>query len=172
MHDKQYYVKNYHEFVAALAKPGVDQHRHACLGMLSEVGELAGDIKKHEFYEVPLDRENAIKELGDIRFFLQMEMNDLGIKASGKLLDGLFYDYSESPLFILPSIVSYSMHPDHGDRRENYAYNMHTAFLELCKMFEVDEETVIEKNIEKLMKRYPSMTYSNEDALARRDEQA
>lgn len=38
---------------------------HAMLGLVSEVGELADQLKKHLIYGKPLDMVNVVEELGD-----------------------------------------------------------------------------------------------------------
>jgi len=52
---------------------------HAVLGIAGEAGELVDAIKKHTIYGKPLDRENVIEELGDLRFYIQAMQNVLGI---------------------------------------------------------------------------------------------
>ena len=49
---------------------GQQELLHAALGLAGEVGELIDSIKKHVFYEQPLDLENCIEELGDIEYYL------------------------------------------------------------------------------------------------------
>lgn len=44
---------------------------HAVMGIAGESGEVLDAIKKHYFYNKPLDLENVIEELGDIEFYLQ-----------------------------------------------------------------------------------------------------
>ena len=44
---------------------------HAVMGIAGESGEVLDAIKKHYFYNKPLDVENVIEELGDIEFYLQ-----------------------------------------------------------------------------------------------------
>lgn len=44
---------------------------HMMMGITGEAGELLDAIKKHVIYRKPLDRENAIEELGDIEFYLE-----------------------------------------------------------------------------------------------------
>ena len=48
---------------------------HAALGVCGEAGELADAIKKHVIYGKPLDRDNMIEELGDLRFYMQAVQN-------------------------------------------------------------------------------------------------
>ena len=42
---------------------------HAVLGIMSEAGELADQLKRHIIYGQPLDRVNVIEELGDIEWY-------------------------------------------------------------------------------------------------------
>lgn len=58
---------------------------HAALGIAGEAGELVDAIKKHTIYGKPLDRENVIEELGDLRFYIQAVQNVLGISESDVL---------------------------------------------------------------------------------------
>jgi NTP pyrophosphatase (non-canonical NTP hydrolase) len=44
-------------------------HMAGCVN--EEAGEVFGVVKKHIFYEQPLDREKLIKELGDLEFYLE-----------------------------------------------------------------------------------------------------
>ena len=39
------------------------------VGLAGEVGEFLDAVKRHVFYDKPIDRENAIEELGDIEFY-------------------------------------------------------------------------------------------------------
>jgi NTP pyrophosphatase (non-canonical NTP hydrolase) len=52
---------------------------HAALGICGEAGELADAIKKRYVYGKPLDVQNVIEELGDLRFYMEAVMNLLGI---------------------------------------------------------------------------------------------
>lgn len=77
------------EMVCALAKDGEmirtelkasDCHNlHMCMGLSGELGELIDAIKKSIFYRKPLDRVNAVEELGDIEFYLEGLRQGLGI---------------------------------------------------------------------------------------------
>ena len=84
---------------------------HAVVGVSGESGELLDAVKKHWAYNKPLDFENLVEELGDLRFYYQAILN----------------------------------------------------------MFGLTDETVIELNMHKLQKRYPSGEYSDEQAIARAD---
>lgn len=52
---------------------------HAAIGISGEAGELLDAVKKHWVYNKPLDRENVVEELGDLRFYIQAMMNLLHI---------------------------------------------------------------------------------------------
>jgi NTP pyrophosphatase (non-canonical NTP hydrolase) len=52
---------------------------HAAIGVCGEAGELGDAIKKFAVYGKPIDRENIIEELGDLRFYMQAAMNLWGI---------------------------------------------------------------------------------------------
>lgn len=64
----------------ALAKPGQDiidsltpekaDILHMAVGISGEAGELLDCIKKMVIYNKPLDRKNAVEELGDIEFYM------------------------------------------------------------------------------------------------------
>lgn len=43
---------------------------HAALGLASEAGEFADQIKRHLFYQTPLDRVNLAEELGDLMWYI------------------------------------------------------------------------------------------------------
>ena len=49
------------------------------VGVASEAGELLDALKKAIIYQRPLDRQNVVEEIGDIRFYLAGLMNELGI---------------------------------------------------------------------------------------------
>lgn len=72
---------DYKDFVAKLFKHDTDdmEHMHAALGVAGEAGELADAIKKHVVYGKPLNRNNVVEELGDLRFYMQQIMNMHGI---------------------------------------------------------------------------------------------
>lgn len=59
---------------------------HGTMGLSGEVGEFVDAVKKHVFYNQPLDIENAIEELGDIEFYLEAVRKNLGIKREETLV--------------------------------------------------------------------------------------
>lgn len=76
-------VADHQEMVKKLLKPGSTilltltpdkcDLLHAAVGIAGEAaGELLDAVKKHVFYNKPIDRENVIEELGDIEFYLEV----------------------------------------------------------------------------------------------------
>lgn len=80
----------YAEFVRKLAK---DMHSpilnllHGAVGVAGEAGELLDAIKKNWVYNKPLDKDNILEELGDLRFYMQVIANHLGFTEQ-MILDG------------------------------------------------------------------------------------
>lgn len=79
----------YSELVRRLTKPGGDvvaaltperaNFWHMATGVSTEAGELLDAAKKHVIYNRPLDRENAVEELGDIEFYMEGVRQFLGV---------------------------------------------------------------------------------------------
>lgn len=71
----------YDSFVALLFKLQTPNEMlmHAALGICGEAGELADAIKKHVIYGKPMDYNNVLEELGDLRFYMQALQNLLAI---------------------------------------------------------------------------------------------
>lgn len=59
-----------------------DDLMHSALGLAGESGEFADAVKKYLVYGKPLDRENAIEELGDSLWFIALACNALGVPMS------------------------------------------------------------------------------------------
>lgn len=57
------------EEVMATITPAKMNLIHAAIGISGEAGELLDAVKKHVFYNKPLDVNNVIEELGDIEFY-------------------------------------------------------------------------------------------------------
>lgn len=52
---------------------------HAQLGLSSEAGEIADQLKKHFFYGKPLDTVNLAEEIGDLFWYMALAANEVGI---------------------------------------------------------------------------------------------
>lgn len=83
--------RSFAQLAADLAKPGGNialdlgnnpaacHWLHMAVGISGEAGELLDAVKKAVIYQKPLDRENVIEELGDLRFYMAGLMNALNI---------------------------------------------------------------------------------------------
>ena len=78
-------IIRYDAFVALLFKQDISaegqrilNHLHASVGISGEAGELLDAIKKNWIYNKPLDRDNVLEELGDLRFYMQALQNIMG----------------------------------------------------------------------------------------------
>lgn len=83
---------NYNEFVANLFKDMGDKKlnlAHAALGIAGEAGEVVDIIKKHYAYDKPLQLEEVVKELGDLLFYIQALMNELGIEKELVIINNM-----------------------------------------------------------------------------------
>ena len=72
----------YTEFVAARftkRHEGVDGLLHCAVGISGEAGELLDAVKKQWVYGKPLDRTNAIEEMGDIEWYMEALRGLLGV---------------------------------------------------------------------------------------------
>lgn len=58
---------------------------HAALGLAGEVGELVDTIKKHVFYDQPLNVKNLLEESGDIEFYHTALRQAIGFDRSDAL---------------------------------------------------------------------------------------
>lgn len=51
---------------------------HASIGINTEGGEIADQIKRHVFYGKPIDKVNLIEEAGDVLWYLAVLLNACG----------------------------------------------------------------------------------------------
>jgi len=82
-------MKEHEAMVAALSKSGVEIMKeitpdklellHMVVGISGEAGELLDAVKKHVFYNKPLDFYNAREEMGDLEFFMEGARNKFGM---------------------------------------------------------------------------------------------
>lgn len=78
-------ITTFHEYQALAlalrtAGEGVTEYHmtHAIMGLSSEVGELASDIKSSLFYGTAMNKENMKKEIGDILWYLSLAAYAVG----------------------------------------------------------------------------------------------
>ena len=84
---------NYAEFVGDLFKDMGDEKAnllHAAVGISGEAGELLDSIKKHWAYGKDLDVNHVVEELGDILFYLQAMLNQIGVSAEYVVSENIY----------------------------------------------------------------------------------
>jgi NTP pyrophosphatase (non-canonical NTP hydrolase) len=80
-------LDEYQQHVLRTSNPDVDNNWHASLcnwslGLTGEAGEFADLVKKHVFHEHDFDRDKAVKELGDILWYVARAAKTLDIPLS------------------------------------------------------------------------------------------
>lgn len=163
---------NFHEYRPlglATVKPMEHeaQVKHAILGMITEIGELADNVKRNFVYEKPLDMVNGEEEIGDICWYLNLycaEMDITGheldvMRGKAKPCDTLL----DAVLDIVKWLGLLGSAPTRW-----IVEGLVSTLTYLCLHFETSLDTALDRNIAKLKKRYPD-NYSNEAALARAD---
>lgn len=79
---------------------------HAAYGLIDEVGELFGALKKHRFYGKELDITNVKEELGDALWFLSIAYHELNMPFVFHDLTGMRFSSSIRHLNSLQTSVS------------------------------------------------------------------
>ena len=162
---------NYPDFVTAIAKSLPTQKErleHAYIGVCGEIGELADTWKKHTIYEQPLDMANILEELGDLRFYIQIILNEVPgvpIPEDRRIARDTLNNLLGSVGFV------YSLNNLSPD---SHLFLIHLGYLtasfhQLCINFNFTEEDVIKANITKLKTRYPKGTFTVKHAAERLD---
>ena len=62
---------------------------HAAMGLGTEAGEFADDLKKHIFYGKELDPEHLKEELGDLLWYLGIAADVLGTSVQDLMRDNI-----------------------------------------------------------------------------------
>ena len=76
-------LTEYEDFVLSLASPNSTKDHHAKLvtaglGLSGESGEFADHVKKEVFHNKPINKDVAIKELGDVFWYLAFASRAIG----------------------------------------------------------------------------------------------
>lgn len=72
-------ANDYQKAALRTANPKCKSLINCALGLTGEAGEFADMIKKHEFHGHELDRDAAIKELGDVLWYAAVAADVLGV---------------------------------------------------------------------------------------------
>jgi NTP pyrophosphatase (non-canonical NTP hydrolase) len=146
-----------------------DDYTHSTAGLLTEVGELVDNYKRHWFYKKDIDRVNLREELGDLLWYVALGFYSL--ESSFPEIDPLpEYEAGEGPTdnFVLGKMVRYASMPLvyslcfpnewATDQKNDFEYDL-VQLLRFLNMFANRIGTTLGEaaylNIEKLSKRYP-----------------
>lgn len=163
---------------------------HGAIGLLTEGGELFDAYKKAKYYGKDIDMTNVAEEIGDVMWYVALLVRVLGIDTKAlenfKLI--VVADPVEGHLSAIRRCANSVVGSGQGILREVYnegrfifrASNavVYTkgAFLaarDLCNLLDIDFNSVLEANIEKLSTRYPekfdAYLAENRDLDAERD---
>lgn len=154
--------------------------RHAALGLITEIGEFASEVKRIAIYDKIMTAEmrgHMLEELGDVNWYVSLGLTALGMHKlpslanSGStladLVDVAFY------LNIFAANVSACCDSDAEIQRETYALAQCLAAIvylidDAAATLGTTGDEIRANNIAKLKLRYPD-AYSNEAAEARAD---
>lgn len=162
-------TQTYSDFVKSRAKDfptKLERVEHGLLGLIGELGELADAVKKNEIYGRDLDRENVLEELGDLKFYTQMIINEVegpflseGSSKPKQSSRGHIFRLSQYLGYISEDLCYLKL-----DRVKFFSHYLDEAI----RHFGFTVEEVLSHNIQKLETRYP-IKYSDELASARLD---
>jgi len=68
--------------------PHEQQVKHALLGLVTEIGELADNVKRFAIYGKPFDAVNMMEEVADCCWYLNLYMHEMHL--GGKLVDDIW----------------------------------------------------------------------------------
>lgn len=191
---------SYSEMVAKLAKPGADiitqmtAHQahllHMAVGMAGESAELEMallavwvDVFEQDLRDAdPSVVDNAVKELGDIEFYLEgfnQGVNEC-LLCSGAICTGSMSPLeamnrlslsTRQTLDMVKKYAIYGVDLD-GVELDEHIQVIHVALDRVAASLGVTRDEARARNMDKLAKRYPGFEYSNQAASARADKGA
>lgn len=144
---------------------------HSACGLVTEVGELVDQYKRHIFYKKEYDKNHLIEEVGDVMWYLALGMEVLKcdltsyeeedfleetIKALNveSVLAALVYNSAS----IFACSFKYTSKDDQEAMWGHYMYYLKNILIGLrhfCAVMNIDYEESKTKNIAKLKARFP-----------------
>jgi hypothetical protein len=76
--------KEYDNAQERLGEPGEMRILHASMGIAGEGGEVLDLVKKHVFYNKPLDRAKVTEEVGDIMWYVSVLLQPSYVHATAE----------------------------------------------------------------------------------------
>lgn len=157
--------------------------RHACLGLITEIGEFASEVKRHVIYEKPISdemRAHMLEELGDAMWYVPLLLKSV----DSSILPGLETDRTAEldqytatfgDVAVLLALLSGTMaaayvHADSvlRDEARSFAACIVVVIERAAMLLGSSGDEIRAQNIAKLRKRFPD-SFSNEAAEARAD---
>lgn len=162
---------------AKLLETPLDDLRHAALGMITELGELATIVKRIAIYGKPLTPEmsaHAAEEIGDLAWYVPLAMRAIGMQAwHGKFVGQNALEADARRLAVLVGYVAgeAAQDPRALTRQLIAGHCGEIIFLlqhRIGPRLGVDFGRALANNITKLRLRFPE-AYSDSAAEARAD---
>lgn len=174
-------LTTYQKAAIRTAKLYGDRHldlRHASLGMLTEAGEFATDVKRNTIYGTPYDEKmlkNMRKELGDFAWYVALYAHITGVNLADHSaapedvdfptgIDGFWVAANGAVMLVAFSAWNDGSEPPPADVIQVALY----AIDQACAAMGWDRGEILQQNIDKLRERYPD-AYSDYHAEARLD---
>lgn len=188
---------NYQALALRTEKPlptAVDRLNHAKLGLITEIGEIATQVKRIRIYEKTLGsldkdgvtlRAHLAEEMGDVLWYMAIASDALGLNIFRDVFPHLTHDLAAeaddalhmegalTALCIVGARIAHAaqmmMQGSEPETDITEDLSMAAQYLtDLAHIIDVDLERIAAENIAKLRARYPD-AYSNEAAEARAD---
>lgn len=160
-------LNEYQNLAQRTSGSGHDRIKNGCMGLIGESGEIVDIMKKYMFQskpDTPLPVDKLIDEMGDVMWYIAETVTGLAMTLAQCLYISEKIPFSDSfPLDELAVGISvhatsaycwFLVHENHenGIQTIRYLYEM---LCEMCKRLNTTIDHVMERNIEKLRKRYP-----------------
>lgn len=181
---------NYQALALRTEKPlptAVARLNHAKLGLITEVGEIATEVKRMVIYGKPLDaerRDHIAEEIGDVLWYLAIASDALGLSIFRDNFPHLVpvvggvdmladLEHALTNLAITSGRFAHSAQslaleePVQTDMQQDLLL-LSLELVGIAHLIDVDLECIAADNIRKLRERFPD-AYSNEAAEARAD---
>jgi NTP pyrophosphatase (non-canonical NTP hydrolase) len=147
---------------------------HACLGIVTEVGELCDQIKRNLAYGAPLDEVNLVEECGDVTWYVALlcevtnqPMRNYG--CNGVLLCDPLYRIALDASFYAAAVATNTLFRAENGLYHTYdqdVFKLMQCLQKICEFCGYTISDALERNIAKLAKRYPEK-FTERHALIR-----
>lgn len=150
--------------------PKERRQRHAVLGLIDELGEIASCLKKEIGYGKELDKTNMKEEIGDFIYFLHRFNEECEYNNDFDKLIKMCEPKSKKPFIIIGDLYSntdYLFFTDKSDPVWDFR-DVFENLIELMNCYGFTIAEVLNANVNKLKARYGNkLEFSQESALNR-----